>query len=595
MNSSTRPRQNRLLTGGSFGGPSRNNRWGLKCDVADVKSLLRYRVKVNSLTKRKEFRLMTTDEYIQCGIEAQTNYKIVRGVYGVSSICALKTFDLTKHCGFDKAHTCSSICKNFLSCLDGSRGKVSEALIELSQKYGFFMGQLSGPTVVPPWRVAKRNHSVLELYGDCIIYPSSLKSEFRCQSFLSKASNLHMDDVLKLFMVVLPYSLRKLDMADAYLAMYYAVCERMIKTLNVIVNTKTTSDLYDDIVELLAFAEGLLPPSEAIFMKHEWIHIPHSLHQMGPYISNNALAIERFQSYLKKWVPRGGRNVGHTISSGYRRFENVHDERFIQSKVSAYNINEDGITVSEQFSNFHATASTSRGAFDVWTLYPHKLITTDGSSRRLRLAHVNPTELSWQQIILAAVNNEIEKATFKSKFVYLANHSTLVRLYWFYLFHFYIFSDELLQEDETFFHNNFSMFKQIYTKMIIAKMRFFKWLRVVFHDHHNKVVLNDIINISLTMMQRKNVYFFPKCPEYDFRNYLTTNHGSNCRFVTDGRATYQDNRWYKPTVIQLCRRALVFGTEMISRIQPSLFTSFESCEDTFFQELKTSWHDRAFK
>jgi hypothetical protein len=277
---------------------------------------------------------MTTSEYIEKGTEAlmgRTKKERVKdGVYGVCSLCLQDTFDLTTECTFDKAHCLSGVCKCFIYCLAGLRGNVTESVIKASKKRGFYGGVVKTEKTCPPWRIPKKARHRIETYAQCIIFPSSLKSQYRCEHFLTKTKNMHIDDVLKLCMVVLPFCVSKCQsLSLPYKLMYYTVCEYITASLATIVDQRVMDELYHQIVEFLSFSSAMLPPSEATFLKHEWCHVPDNMKKMGPFLSNNALALERFMAIFKKWVPRGGRNYNKTMSNAYVRYENFHDEKEI--------------------------------------------------------------------------------------------------------------------------------------------------------------------------------------------------------------------------------------------------------------------------
>ena len=176
----------------------------------------------------REFTLMTTSEYIEKGklaLQGSTKEeRVVNGVYGISSLCLQPNFDLSTHCSFDKAHCLSGVVKCFLYCLAGLRGNVTKSIIVDSLKKGFYGGQILTEKSCPPWRIRKSHRTLIETYAQCIHYPSSLRSKYRCDHFLTKTKNMHIDDVLKFCMVVLPYCLSKYEqMPTAYKIMYYTL------------------------------------------------------------------------------------------------------------------------------------------------------------------------------------------------------------------------------------------------------------------------------------------------------------------------------------------------------------------------------------
>jgi hypothetical protein len=280
--------------------------------------------RTRSLTQR-----VTTDEYVAYGWQAlhgkNKEERVVNGFSGISDHARLRSFRLQHQCGFEGAHCLSGAGRNFIGCLNGKRGKVTPKICSLSKK-GHYMGLVPTENSSPPWRLTNAEIQKIQCYLRCINFPSSTASEFNVTKFLSESSNLKMDDIFKVWMVVMEFSVNLSDLPSPYKALYTLISILYTSTLTLIVDTNVTPLLHRQVKEALCLSEGMLPSKEAIFLKHEWEHIVHDLPVMGPLISNNALVYERGYSNVKRWVPDGGRNSGLTIMVGYQEFEHVKDE-----------------------------------------------------------------------------------------------------------------------------------------------------------------------------------------------------------------------------------------------------------------------------
>ncbi len=548
-----------------------------------IRKFLLYDENIDSVgTDHRDFELMTTSEYITNGLKAQNarfkKDKVVDGVYGVCAYCLQPQFDLTTHCSFDKAHCLSGICKSFIYCLAGLRGNVTDTVVKLSVGRGFYGGLITKTKERPPWRVKKSNHAIIELYAQCIIYPSSMRSDYRFDHFMTKPKNLHIDDVLKLCMVALPYCVSKChEIPIEYKLLYYTLCDYIVQSLVTIVDTTAMDELYQKIVEFLAISQAMLPKSECIFLKHEWCHVPHSLAVMGPYISNNALAQERFLALFKRWVPRGGRNYNLTMSNSLLRFEQSCDEQFILGKDFVNNNN-------------------GSDGFDILSLYPTHLI----SSSKKDGASINLNNQELHDLIQTILIYEIERAQRLTQFQHLCNRSSLVRLYCLYCWW-----KELLQKvnKETIIsyferNNAVDVALNVFLTITMDCTNIMTWISLITTGNNALVctLLAKWTEICITKVKcSQGSWLNFDCFQYVCRSTVLTE--DDHQVVTDyvRRDLLKAWQFYlnKPCfrIEHMFSEAIVYGCHMISRKELHSIANKTPQEDLY--HVRTEWDEQS--
>lgn len=555
--------------------------WKAPFEYERIRKFIKYDEDIDQEEEAKEFQLMSTSDYILYGTQAMNavlkKNKVVHGVYGICAYVLQPNFDLQTQCSFDKAHALSGICKCYVYCLAGLRGNATESVVKLSTQRGFYGGLITKSRTCPPWRLQKKSHHRIESYARCIVFPSSLRSQFRCDRFLTKTKNLHIDDVLKLCTVVLPYCISKSnDLPTEYKLLYYILCDCIVKSLTAIVDKREMDDLYEEIVEFLAISQAMLPKSECTFLKHEWIHISHNLRAMGPFASNNALVVERFLSLFKKWVSRGGRNYNLTMSNAYVRYEQMHDEEIM-------------IEWFERNTGTHQHP-IDKPKSDILSTYPtHCVESSRFKEKRLSLGNDD-----YYQLLETALVYEVEVAQKRNSFQALSEESALVRLYCLFCLWKQIMHTHGCQTILSWFENDITSLNLLkkYLSITSKSNTILTWILEI----NSKISISDIPLlpvVSLIVMTSCRLKCCNWLTQFDCSQYVQQQYKSGThRMINDMAFVIQKHCNRKDTFVieKVFSKAIIYGTEMCSREEFDVFVNRSLQDDLLL--IKENWNKR---
>ena len=97
-----------------------------------------------------------------------------------------------------------------------------------------------------------------------------------------------------------------------------------------LISRQEIESIYYRVIELLSVMEGMFPPSEAQFVRHEMAHLAKMIKAFGPLRNYRTLNTERFVEKVKDFHADGGTGFYKTQMSRTLRFEKLQHEKMIK-------------------------------------------------------------------------------------------------------------------------------------------------------------------------------------------------------------------------------------------------------------------------
>jgi hypothetical protein len=177
----------------------------------------------------------------------------------------------------------------------------------------------------PPWKLTKSNKFKVEAWINSILVPSTYSNHFQIKNIFSHMGLLRGNSFITIFTVLVNFlnlSLPK-SLPDAYKAFFSMIGSDICDLLAPSLSVEDVQSIHNKVMESVCVLEGLFSEKENTFIVHEIMHLAEHIPEMGPLHGWWTYAGERSMSFVKSFVPIGGRSFDKTAMMQYNAVESV--------------------------------------------------------------------------------------------------------------------------------------------------------------------------------------------------------------------------------------------------------------------------------
>jgi hypothetical protein len=263
----------------------------------------------------------------------------VNGVKGSWFGSKLKNGNVKRDVNFDGFHCLSGISNHIISMVKGDVTTVSKQYCMETKIFPFLHNSNSPESA--PWELNMFEQCKVDAWIDAILIPKSYAgTTFQIERLFAATGYVRGKSFIDVFSILINYlNLAMSTIPDEYKNFFSMLGEKFRNILRYTFCDEEVEELHYKIIETMSVYEGLFSEKECTFLCHEFLHLSRHIPIMGPLHGWWTFSGERTNSFIKKFVPIGGRSFDKTCMNAYNKCETAitesafNDRRFFENDV----------------------------------------------------------------------------------------------------------------------------------------------------------------------------------------------------------------------------------------------------------------------
>jgi hypothetical protein len=279
----------------------------------------------------------------------------VNGVKGSWPFKVLPYANIKFQMCFDPFHCLAGMAKHIVSICKGERSTLS--LIKYCMETKTFPFLYTENSEIP-WLLSPFEQSKVDAWIDAILIPKSYSENFQIDRLFAATGYVRGKSFIDVFSILIDYfNLAMMTVPEQHKNFLSMLGAKYREILAYSFTDEKIEELHYQIIETMAVYEGLFSEKECMFLFHEFLHLSRHIRVMGPLHGWWTFSGERSMSFIKKFVPIGGRSFDKTCMNAYNKSESAITENAFRNKFYEddvrFSINENTQQLEFDFHSFY--------------------------------------------------------------------------------------------------------------------------------------------------------------------------------------------------------------------------------------------------
>jgi hypothetical protein len=286
----------------------------------------------------------------------------VNGVKGSWPFTKLPYANVKKQHCYDGFHCLFGIAKHIVSLTKGYEKSIA-GLTQYCKETKTFPFLYDTPPNYP-WVLTPVQQSKVDAWIDAILIPKSYSGTFQIDRLYAATGFVRGKSFIDVFAILINYlNLAMPTIPEAYRNFFSMLGSEFRDILAFTFNDRQVEEMHYKIIETLCVYEGLFSERECTFIFHEFLHLSRHIPIMGPLHNWWTFSGERTMSFIKQFVPIGGKSFDKTCMNAYNNSEAAITEKafsnkFFESDVR-FSFNENNQQLEFDFKSYYFFSPTS--------------------------------------------------------------------------------------------------------------------------------------------------------------------------------------------------------------------------------------------
>jgi hypothetical protein len=251
----------------------------------------------------------------------------VNGVKGSWPFKILPYANVKYQVCYDGFHCLFGIAKHIVLIVKGDKATNGfQQYCKETKTFSTFFNNNNVPPIYP-WILTPVEQSKVDAWIDAILIPKSYSESFQMDRLFAATGYVRGKTFIDVFSILIDYlNLAMSTIPEEYRNFFSMLGSEFRELLAFSFCDEKIEELHHKIIETLCVYEGLFSEKECQFMFHEILHLSRHIPIMGPLHGWWTYSGERSMSFIKKFVPIGGRAFEKSCIEAYNHCESAITE-----------------------------------------------------------------------------------------------------------------------------------------------------------------------------------------------------------------------------------------------------------------------------
>lgn len=260
----------------------------------------------------------------------------VNGVKGLTPFASLHNFDIGTQTSGDPMHAAMNIGRHTLRQLSGKRACSEKLHTYCKDKniHPSIKKTANDKSWIADWTLSSEStRNKITTWVNCLLAPIGHKDNFQVENVFKKDGFLRATAVVDVLCNVLDFILyADTEYSEEYRLFFHIYSKCFSRLMGTKIDKATYEKLCENIIEITAIHDAMLPPSESTITCHQPVEIVHHIKNAGPTRCVATSGNERALKALKAFLPIGGTQIDLVTFRRYIKFETEQMNSYYSNK-----------------------------------------------------------------------------------------------------------------------------------------------------------------------------------------------------------------------------------------------------------------------